>query len=248
MIKKTDITKENYLMFLDTETIGTLETIESVLPFEIGVKIYNMQTQEVVKERSYIIRKFFNNKYVMLSSFSASKYPAYFDKVEHDSRYMLYSVAEVAKDMEKIIKKYHINIMVAHNGNFDKNALDRLFNEFGVRNPFKYIDLLDTMEMSKIITYSKEYANFCIENMNIQTEDKQSKFITASGRVRTTAQAIYCYVSKNPTFKESHTALEDIDIEMEIFQTSLDKLGNTIVKLNTIPDYREYSIVVEKNI
>ena len=40
MIKKVDLKKERYLMFIDVETIGTLNVKESVLPFEIGIKIF----------------------------------------------------------------------------------------------------------------------------------------------------------------------------------------------------------------
>ena len=69
-MKKVDLKNEKYLMFIDTETIGSLFAKESVLPFEIGMKIFDTETQKVVKEKSYLVRKFFNNKYIMLSSFS----------------------------------------------------------------------------------------------------------------------------------------------------------------------------------
>lgn len=76
---------------------------------------------------------------------------------------------------------------------------------------------------------------------------KDSCFITNSGRVRTTAQAIYCYISNNSQFEEAHTGLEDIDIEIEIFKYSFNSLGNTIVSLNTAPSWRDYSKVVEED-
>ena len=76
---------------------------------------------------------------------------------------------------------------------------------------------------------------------------KDSCFITNSGRVRTTAQAIYCYLSNNSQFEEAHTGLEDIDIEIEIFKKSMEMLGNTIVSLNTAPTWRDYSVVVEED-
>lgn len=245
MIKKVDITNYNYLMFIDTETIGTLNVKESILPFEIGMKIYNTETKEVVKERSYLVRRFFNNKFIMLSTFSATKYPTYFEKLENDKRYKTCSAKDIATDIKKIIDRYNIKIMVAHNGNFDKQAMERLFNEFGTDNPFENIDLLDTMELSKVITYSKDYVNFCIENKNVLNELKNSCFITNSGRVRTTAQAIYCYIINDTEFKEAHTGLEDIDIEIEIFRKSLELLGNTMVSLNTTPTWRDFSKVVD---
>jgi DNA polymerase III alpha subunit (gram-positive type) len=247
MIKKVDLKKERYLMFIDTETIGTLNVKESILPFEIGMKVLDLETLKVVKEKSYLVRKFFNNKYIMLSTFSATKYPNYFEKLENDKRYKTMSVNDISKDIEKIISRYAIKIMVAHNGNFDKTAMVRLFEDFGVNNPFENIDLLDTMELSKIITFSKDYANYCVENKDRLNSMKDSCFITNSGRVRTTAQAIYCYISNNSQFEEAHTGLEDIDIEIEIFKYSLNLLGNTIVSLNTSPSWRDYSKVVEED-
>lgn len=244
-MKKVDLKNEKYLMFIDTETIGSLFAKESVLPFEIGMKIFDTETQEVVKEKSYLVRKFFNNKYIMLSSFSATKYPSYFEKIDTDKRYKVYSVKEIAQDIEKIANRYNIKIMVAHNGGFDKNAMTRLFEEFGTNNPFENIDLLDTMELSKVITYSKDYTNYCIENKNRLNSVKESCFITNSGRVRTTAQAIYCYLSNNSQFEEAHTGLEDIDIEIEIFKASLERLGNTLVNLNTTPTWKDFAKVIE---
>ena len=210
------------------------------------MKIYDTETDKVVKEKSYLVRKFFNNKYIMLSTFSATKYPNYFEKLENDKRYKTMSVNDISKDIEKTIQRYGIKIMVAHNGNFDKTAMARLFEDFETNNPFKKLDLLDTMEISKIITFSKDYANYCIANKDILNSVKDSCFITNSGRVRTTAQAIYSYLTQNPNFEESHTGLEDIDIEIEIFKASYQSLGNTLVNLNIAPSWRDYAKVIEE--
>ena len=246
-MKKIDLSKERYLLFVDTETIGSLFVKESVLPFEIGTKVYDLEKQKVIREKSYLVRKFFNNKYIMLSTFSATKYPSYFDKLENDKRYKTCSVNDIMQDLTKVISRYGIKIMVAHNGNFDKTAISRLCEDFGVDNPFENIDLLDTMELSKVITFSKDYANYCIKNKDRLNSLKDSCFITNSGRVRTTAQAIYCYISNDSQFEEAHTGLEDIDIEIEIFKHSINLLGNTIVSLNVAPSWRDYSKVIEED-
>jgi hypothetical protein len=247
MIKKIDLKQQRYLLFVDTETIGTINVKESVLPFEIGTKVYDLQQHKVVREKSYLVRKFFNNKYIMLSTFSATKYPNYFEKLENDKRYKTCSVNDIMQDLAKVISRYNIKIMIAHNGNFDKTANARLSEDFGVNDAFENLDLLDTMELSKVITFSKDYVDYCIENKDIINSMKESCFITNSGRVRTTAQAIYSYIIQNPNFQEAHTALEDIDIEIAIFEKSLEMLGNTMVNLNTAPTWRDYSVVVEED-
>lgn len=247
MIKKIDLKKQKYIMFIDVETIGSLYVSESVLPFEIGMKVVDIENMKIIKEKSYLVRKFFNNRYIMLSTFSATKYPEYLKKVDTDKRYKLMSVNDISKDIEKIAQRYNIKVMTAHNGNFDKTAMARLFDDFGVDNPFENIDLLDTLELSKVITFSKDYANYCIAHKDRLNDMKESCFITNSGRVRVTAQAIYCYITNNSQFQEAHTGLEDIDIEIEIFKKSLELLGNTIVNLNTAPTWRDYSKVIEED-
>lgn len=244
MIKTIDIKKEKYLLFVDTETIGSLFMKESVMPFEIGIKVYDTESKKVVKEKSYIVRKFFNNKYIMFSTFSATKYPNYIERINSDKRFKNASANDISRDIQKTIERYNIKVMVAHNGNFDKDACKRLFEEFGTENPFRKLDLLDTMEISKIITYSKDYANYCLKNINVKNSINESAFVTNSGRVRTTAQAIHSYLINEPNYEEEHTALEDIDIEINIFEESLSRLGNTIVRLNIAPTWRDYSKII----
>lgn len=242
-MKKIELRDVKYLLMIDTETIGTINIKDSVLPFEIGVKIYDLNADKVIKEKSFIIRKFFNNKYIMLSCFSASKYPTYINILKEDKRYKLASVKELCDTLKRYIKKYNISFIVAHNAEFDKDAIDRLCRDNNIENPIKNLDTLDTREVSKVITYSSKYTAYCLNNIDILNDMKESKFITNTGRVRTTAEAIYSYIIDNPNYKESHTALEDIDIEIEILKTSYRALGNTMVSLNTAPTWRDYSVV-----
>lgn len=238
--KRVNIDKIRYLLFTDTETIGSIYVKESVLPFEIGVKVYDTIEKKVVYEKSYIVRKFFNDKYIMLSTFSATKYPQYKEDIKDKKTYFIGSVRDIYKHIKNIINKFNIGVMVAHNGQFDKDALARLGNEFACYNPFEDLDLLDTMEISQVITNSKQYVNFCKKNKHIKNAMGESAFITNSGRVRLTAQAIYAYIIDNPEYQESHTALKDIDDEIRIFQESSDLLGNRLVRLNVAPNWQEY--------
>lgn len=247
--QEINLKERKYLMFIDIETIGTINVIESCLPFEIGMKIIDIKEDKIITEKSYLVRKFFNNKYIMNCTFSASKYPMYQEKLNNDKRYKLYNATEISKDIQRLIDKFEIDIMVAHNGKFDYSMLSAYFNEFETFNPFDNINVLDTMEMSKDITHSQNYVNWCLENKNITSVKNgsiESDFITASGRVRTTAQAIYSYLTKNPNFQEAHTGLEDISIEYEIFKASysVDKMFT----LNTAPTWRDYEVVYTEEV
>ena len=58
--KEINVKELEYLMFIDIETIGTLNVIESCLPFEIGMKIINVKQDKIITEKSYLVRRFFN--------------------------------------------------------------------------------------------------------------------------------------------------------------------------------------------
>lgn len=242
--KRINIEKVKYLLFTDTETIGSINTKnhEGVVPFEIGVKVYDNINQKVVFSRSFIVQKIFNNRYAMLGSFSANKYPQYKEVISNDKiNYFMGSVKTIFEKIQRLIDKYDIKIMVAHNGDFDKNALSRLGKDFNIESPFDNLDLLDTMEISTIITNTKKYCDYCKANKDIiDKAKKESAFMTGSGRVRLTAQAIYSYIINNPQYQESHTALNDIDDEIRIYQESCNLLGNKLVKLNISPNWQEY--------
>ena len=74
-------------------------------------------------DSGFINAVWYNNKYIMNCTFSASKYPTYQSKIENDKRYKLYSANEISKDLIKLIDKYQIDTMVAHNGKFDYSMI-----------------------------------------------------------------------------------------------------------------------------
>ena len=67
----------------------------------------------------------------------------------------------------------------------------------------------DTLKMSRaILKDNEDYTTFCWEN----------EYLTKNLKIRYTAEIIYRWLSQNVEFEESHTGLEDVKIEREIFE------------------------------
>ena len=60
----------------------------------------------------------------------------------------------------------------------------------------------------KVLREDESYTTFCWEN----------EYLTKNLRIRYTAEIIFKWLSQNPSFEESHTGLEDVDIERQIFE------------------------------
>lgn len=234
--KKINVRKVKNILFIDTETIMDLA---NAMPFDIGYLVYDNRNNKELKSGTCLVRKFINNKYIMLSSWSANKYYSHYKKIMNEKNVKVESVKVISDYFTKLIKKYDIKYMVAHNGTFDIRVLKKLFKEHNVKNPFENLDLIDTMEMSfKTISTTKKYEKFCLENKDITkkvNEKIESKFITNSNRVRTTAESIYSFIEQNTNFLENHTGLEDIKIELEIFKYCKNR--KAIFKINFTPSW-----------
>lgn len=234
--KKVNVRKVKNILLVDTETVMDLTNAQ---PFDIGFIVYNNQKDKELKSGTCLVRKFVNNKYIMLSSWSANKYNSHYKKIMNEKNVKVESVKYISNYFTKLIKKYDIKYMVAHNGTFDIKALERLFKDNKVYNPFEKLNLIDTMEMSfKTISTTKKYEKFCLEHKNIKKKVNnkwESKFITDSQRVRTTAESIYSFIKNQVDFLENHTGLEDIKIELEIFKYCKNK--KALFKINFTPTW-----------
>lgn len=234
--KKVNVRKVKNILLVDTETVMDLANAQ---PFDIGFIVYDNQKDEELKSGTCLVRKFVNNKYIMLSSWSANKYNSHYKKIMSEKNVKVESVKYISDYFTKLIKRYDIKYMVAHNGTFDIKALERLFKDNKVYNPFEKLNLIDTMEMSfKTISTTKKYEKFCLEHEDIRKKvnDKwESKFITNSQRVRTTAESIYSFIKNQVDFLENHTGLEDIKIELEIFKYCKSK--KALFKINFTPTW-----------
>lgn len=84
----------------------------------------------------------------------------------------------------------------------------------------KHYPLFDIWGIAcKYILNCEKYRDFCKEN----------RFLTASGKYfQSNAQVCYRFITKQDDFIEAHTALNDAEIESEIFAASVKKAKNQV--------------------
>lgn len=144
-------------------------------------------------------------------AFYASKLPKYEQDLKEGKRKMVnYSTAK--KEIRRICDTYNIKAIIAHNMPFDYRACtktQRYLTKSQYRFFFPYgIELWDTLKMATdTICKQKTYIDFCDKN----------GYMKKNGTPRATAEILYRYISGDNDFNESHTALEDVEIEKEIF-------------------------------
>lgn len=208
--------RRHYVLVLDTETANTLSDdkgnldTSNVLMYDCGWSVVDTKGN-VYEERSFVNRDIFiYERELMHSAYYAKKIPQYVNDIRAGFR-TLASTYEIRQAMLADMELYGITEVVAHNARFDLNALNTI-QRWVTKSAFRYwfpygTEIWDTMRMAReVIHKMPTYRRFCEEN----------GFLTKNGRLSATAENLYKFITKNPNFIESHTALEDVQIEREI--------------------------------
>lgn len=208
--------RRHYVLVLDTETANThrdefggLDT-SSVLVYDCGWSVVDTKGN-IYKEQSFVNSDIFiHEQELMQSAYYGWKLPRYRTDLEMGLRKMA-NTYEIRKAMLADMAEYHITEVVAHNARFDLNALNTILR-WTTKSKYRYwfpygTIVWDTMKMARSVIHKMPtYREFC----------EKHELLTANGRLSTTAEALYKFISRNPNFVESHTGLEDVQIEREI--------------------------------
>lgn len=207
--------RHRYGIMLDTETANTLQNdgkmdMSCVLPYDFGFAVIDSHGR-VYETFSFVNSDIFvHERELMQSAYYANKIPLYLDDLQTGQRKMA-NTYEIRKAMMDKIQEYGCTFICAHNARFDVTAcnnIQRWTTKSKYRWFFPYgIEIWDTMKMAQdVICKMPTYQKFCAEN----------GYLTASGKLRKTAEILYRFISKDEEFKEEHTGLEDVLIEAEI--------------------------------
>lgn len=209
--------RRHYVLVLDTETANTfregnsLDTT-SALAYDCGWSVVDTKGN-VYEERSFVNADvYLGEKKAMETAYYAKKLPQYEEDLRSGSR-KLATTYTIRKVMLEDMARYRITEVVAHNARFDYNVLNTL-QRWTTKSKFRYwfpfgTEIWDTMKMARSVIHKMPtYRRFCEEH----------GFVHESGRLPTDAQTLYRFITKNPQFQESHTGLEDVQIEREIMR------------------------------
>ena len=209
--------KDLYMVF-DTETCNTPK-VDGQLDTSCG-QVYDFGLQ-IVDNEGYVYEEmsfvnedvFFGLPQAMQEAYFADKIPQYLTDIRMGKRKII-NTWQMYKVVHELAEKYSIKAFIAHNARFDVRVLNatlRYQTKSKRRYFFPYgIPIWDTMVMaSDTICKQSNYRKFCLDN-GYMTNHKVPQ-------VRKTAEILWRFLTQDNEFVESHTGLEDVQIEAQIF-------------------------------
>lgn len=205
----------SYKIVLDTEACPIDKNITEVLAsnmwtYDCGWAIVDKRGK-VYKTRSFVNADIFlNEKELMNSAYYANKIPKYWEQIKNGER-VLTSFYNIRKTLLEDIKEFGVKEIYAHNMKFDYGTLTTT-QRWLTKSKYRYffpkdVVICDTLKMSRdVILKMPTYKAFC----------EEYGLLTKNGGLSASAENLYRFITKDPTFIESHTGLEDVMIEKEI--------------------------------
>lgn len=192
---------------LDTETTND---IECPLVYDVGFAVID-KNGFVYEKHSFVVADVFLDKELMESAFFSEKIPMYWEQIKKGDR-TLTSFFNVRRTLAKVMAEYDIDTVIAHNARFDyisTATTQRYLTKSKYRYFFPYgTKVWDTLKMAReVFKDDEKYCEFCTEN----------DYKTSNNSNRYTAEILYRFLTDDNSFIESHTGLEDVLIEKEIF-------------------------------
>ena len=196
----------NYLM-IDTETTNDLDC---PICYDIGFSVINDEGKTLDKF-SYVVADIFLDKELMSVAFYSDKVQQYWADIKSGKR-ELKQWGNICKQVRMVMAHYGIDTVIAHNMRFDyrsTNTTQRYLTSSKWRYFFPYgTKFVCTLKMAReVYAKDEQYIAFCEEH----------SFTTKNGKPRLTAEILYRFLSNDLDFVESHTGLEDVEIETLIF-------------------------------
>lgn len=200
--------RKKIIAVIDTETLG----VDKPLVYDFAVTIGDKQGN-IYFQKNWIIKEVFEQKDKMSSAYYACKLPLYDDMIEKgDAIVMPWN--EVKREFNEILHKYNVKVLSAYNLGFDKRAITYTNKCMGNTGKFltKMVELWDIWGIaSQTIMQHKTFHKIAM----------RENWYTEKGNVLSNAEVAYRYITNNMNFIESHTALHDTEIELEILSKSL---------------------------
>lgn len=205
-MKKID-KRRTYYLTIDTETANGLE---DPIVYDIGGCIHDKKGN-IYETFSFIIYEtFYGMKDLMKSAYYANKIPQYEAQIKSGERKVVrFNTAK--QKIKELCDEYEVKAIIAHNARFDYRSTTRT-QRYLTKSKYRYflpygIPIWDSLKMAKdTICKQPTYQKWCAKN----------NFLTKNGKPRATAEILYRYISGDVNFKEDHTGLEDVLIEIAI--------------------------------
>ena len=201
--------KAKKYLVLDTETASLTGEV-----YDIGWVICKKDGQPLVKRTSLVREVLYNPKLMMGAYYAAKIFSHYLPLIERQ-QIEVNTWMNIVSLFQDDMRAHDVSVVCAYNLPFDMRALQQMMSIYGT---------------GKLLTHKVDLLclwNACchlrLNSWGYKQYAAKHGFISDAGNFRTNAECAYRYMTFQPDFVESHTALHDAEIEAELLSWCLKR-------------------------
>ena len=198
---------KDYYLVLDVETANSTD---DPLVYDLGFAVCDRKGN-IYEAESYVVSDiFYKETELMQSAYYHEKLPKYYEGIK-EKAFKVINFYTAKKRIADLIEKYNIKAVCAYNASFDTKALNTT-QRYLTNSKYRYFlpygtEVYCIWHMAcQVICTQKRYIKFCLDN----------GFVSESGNIKTSAETVFAYMTKNEKYEECHTGLQDVLIETQI--------------------------------
>jgi hypothetical protein len=213
-------------LFMDSETAETPK-IDGQLDVGNG-QVYDLGLMVIddegnIYETISLVNEdvFFRMPESMREAYYADKIPQYLEDMRMGKRKIV-NTWQMYQIFHELCQKYDISAVIAHNAFFDVRVLNATMR-YQTKSRCRWflpwgMEVIDTLKLARnTFATDPKYVTWCKENGYMTNH--------ATPRPRLTAEILYRYLTGDNSYMESHTGLEDVTIEAQIFKAMMERMG-----------------------
>lgn len=198
---------KDYYLVLDVETANSTD---DPLVYDLGFAVCDRKGN-IYEAESYVVSDiFYKETELMQTAYYHEKLPKYYEGIK-EKAFKVINFYTAKKRIADLIEKYNIKAVCAYNASFDTKALNTT-QRYLTNSKYRYFlpygtEVYCIWHMAcQVICTQKRYIKFCLDN----------GFVSESGNIKTSAETVFAYMTKNEKYEECHTGLQDVLIETQI--------------------------------
>ena len=198
---------KDYYLVLDVETANSTD---DPLVYDLGFAVCDRKGN-IYEAESYVVSDiFYKETELMQTAYYHEKLPKYYEGIK-EKAFKVINFYMAKKRIADLIEKYNIKAVCAYNASFDTKALNTT-QRYLTNSKYRYFlpygtEVYCIWHMAcQVICTQKRYIKFCLDN----------GFVSESGNIKTSAETVFAYMTKNEKYEECHTGLQDVLIETQI--------------------------------
>ena len=206
--------------------VETANSTDDPLVYDLGYAVTD-RFGNIYESASLTISDiFYGESELMQSAYYAKKIPLYLEAIKSNkTEVVTFKTAYIR--IRQLMKKYSIKAIAAYNASFDTRALNttlRFVSSSQRRYFFPYgTKVYCIWHMACQVLYTQK---------SFQKMAKEEGWVSPKGNLQTSAEVGYRYMVKDSKFKEEHTGLADVLIEVQIMAKAFQQKKKMVKTVN----------------